>query len=68
MERRERPRCRKRLEEAMAIHNCTLEDLLNEPYRCWLVGGMRTQARKMLKEQRRRGSLTGRRHSSPGTA
>ncbi len=51
--RRERPKCRKVVEELVREKNCTLAELLQEP-RHWLSDGLRIQARKMLGEQKAR--------------
>ena len=50
MYRRERPKCRKVIELILKKRQCTLEDLLEHPYR--LSDGMRIQARKMLEEKK----------------
>jgi len=56
--RRERPRCRKVIEELLGQQNCTLDQLLENPHR--LSDGLRIQARKMLEEQKARERPNGR--------
>ena len=47
--RRERPRCRKILQNLMLEYNCTLEELLHHDF-IFLSDNLRVQARKMIEE------------------
>jgi hypothetical protein len=53
MYRKERPRCRKVIENLLKEEQCTLEDLLEERS-INLSDGLKTQARKMLEEKEKK--------------
>lgn len=61
MNRKERPKCRENINHLLKTENVTLEQLAGvPPYTAgsgqyiFMSEGMRTQARKMLEEQRRK--------------
>lgn len=51
VERRERPKCRKEIEQLLRDKNCTLQDLVTEENRYKIGDGMRIQANKMIDEE-----------------